>query len=63
LFALEPALEETLMTFTRGYSSLDDQTFAGVIMWVPGSFPLLIPILRLIVEPSTSRVEIVRTHG
>jgi hypothetical protein len=32
-------------------------------MWVPGSFPLLIPILRLIVELSTSRVEIVRTHG
>jgi hypothetical protein len=63
LFALEPALEETLMTFTLGYSSLDDQVLAGVIMWVPGSFPLLIPILRLIVELSTSRVEIVRTHG
>ena len=47
----------------RGYSSLDDQALAGVIMWVPGSFPLLLPILRLIVELSTSRVEIVRSHG
>ena len=47
----------------RGYSSLDDQALAVVIMWVPGSFPLLIPILRLIAELSTSRVEIVRTHG
>ena len=36
---------------------------AGVIMWVPGSFPLLLPILRLIVELSTGRVVIVRTHG
>jgi len=32
-------------------------------MWVRESFPLLIPILRLIVQLSTSRVEIVRTHG
>ncbi len=47
----------------RGYSSLDDQALAGVIMWVPGSFPLLLPILRLIVELSTGRVVIVRTHG
>jgi len=46
----------------RGYSSLDDQALAGVIMWVPGSFPLLVPILRLIVELSTGRVVILRSH-
>ena len=40
-----------------GYSSLDDQALAGVIMWVPGSLPLLLPIIRLIVELSSpSRV-------
>jgi hypothetical protein len=33
------------------------------IMWVRGSFPVLLPILRLIVELPTGRVEIVRTHG
>ena len=36
-----------------GYSSLDDQALAGVIMWVPGSLPLLLPILRLVVELSS----------
>ena len=45
-----------------GYSSLDDQALAGVIMWVPGSLPLLLPILRLIVELSASRVVTVRSH-
>jgi cytochrome c oxidase subunit II len=33
--------------------SVDDQALAGVIMWVPGSFPLLLPILRLIVDLSS----------
>jgi hypothetical protein len=61
-FAVEPALEEALMTFTLGYSSLDGQALAGVIMWV-GSFPLLLSILRLIVELCTSRGEVVPTHG
>jgi cytochrome c oxidase assembly factor CtaG len=41
-----------------GYSSVDDQALAGVIMWVPGSIPLLLPILRLIVELSSGRVAI-----
>jgi putative membrane protein len=46
----------------RGYSSLDDQAVAGAIMWLPGSFPLLIPLLRLSVELSTGRVVIERSH-
>ena len=46
-----------------GYSSLDDQALAGVIMWVPGSLPLLLPILRLIVELSSGRLSIERTHA
>jgi len=33
--------------YTR-YSSVEDQALAGVIMWVPGSIPLLLPILRVI---------------
>ena len=28
--------------------TIDEQALAGVIMWVPGSLPLLLPILRLI---------------
>jgi len=39
-----------------GYSSIDDQALAGLIMWVPGSLPLLLPLLRLIVELSSGRV-------
>jgi cytochrome c oxidase assembly factor CtaG len=35
--------------YTR-YSSVDDQALAGLIMWVPGSLPLLLPMLRLIVD-------------
>ena len=46
----------------RGYSSLDDQALAGAIMWLPGSFPLVIPMLRLAVELSAGRVEVVRSH-
>jgi putative membrane protein len=46
----------------RGYSSLDDQALAGAIMWLPGSFPLLIPMLRLSVELSAGRVVIERSH-
>ena len=46
----------------RGYSSLDDQALAGAIMWLPGSFPLLIPLLRLSVELSAGRVVIERSH-
>ena len=46
----------------RGYSSLDDQALAGAIMWLPGSFPLLIPLLRLSVELSAGRVVIERRH-
>ena len=45
-----------------GYSSLDDQALAGVIMWLPGSLPLLLPILGLIVELSSRPVAMVRTH-
>jgi cytochrome c oxidase assembly factor CtaG len=46
----------------RGYSSLDDQALAGAIMWLPGSFPLLVPLLRLSVELSVGRAAIVRSH-
>ena len=46
----------------RGYSSLDDQALAGAIMWLPGSFPLLIPLLRLSVELSAGRVVVERSH-
>jgi cytochrome c oxidase assembly factor CtaG len=46
----------------RGYSSLDDQGLAGAIMWLPGSFPLLIPLLRLSVELATDVVVIERSH-
>jgi putative membrane protein len=46
-----------------GYSSLDDQALAGVIMWVPGSLPLLLPILRLIVELTSGRVAAGGNHA
>jgi putative membrane protein len=46
----------------RGYS-LDDQALAGVIMWIPGSVPLLIPLLRLSVELSAGRVATERSRA
>jgi cytochrome c oxidase assembly factor CtaG len=46
-----------------GYASVDDQALAGVIMWVPGSLTLLLPLLRLIVELSSGRVVIAGTHA
>src|SRR5207302_825526 len=41
----------TILTFSdrviyAGHSSVDDQALAGLIMWVPGSLPLLLGILR-----------------
>jgi len=48
--------------YTR-YSSVDDQALAGVIMWVPGSLPFLIPILRLVVELSSGRTPSILSHG
>lgn len=36
-----------------GHSSIDDQALAGIIMWLPGSLPLLLWIVRLIVELSS----------
>src|SRR5262249_55200433 len=39
-----------------GHSSVDDQAMAGVIMWVPGSLPLLLWILRLTVELTSAPV-------
>jgi cytochrome c oxidase assembly factor CtaG len=35
---------------TGGLSALDDQSMAGVIMWVPGSIVFLLPVLWLIVS-------------
>ena len=45
------------------YSSVDDQALAGVIMWVPGSLPLLLSILRLIVQLSSGRVVMEGHHA
>jgi cytochrome c oxidase assembly factor CtaG len=45
------------------YSSVDDQALAGVIMWVPGFLPLLLPILRLIVQLSSGRVVMEGHHA
>ena len=46
----------------RGYASLDDQALAGAIMWLPGSFPLLLPMLRMIAELSANPARMVRRH-
>jgi cytochrome c oxidase assembly factor CtaG len=48
--------------YTR-YSSVEDQALAGVIMWVPGSISLLLPILRVIVELSSARVAMEDRHA
>ena len=45
------------------YSSVDDQALAGVIMWVPGSLPLLLPMLRLIVDLSSGRAAMEGHHA
>ena len=45
------------------YSSLDDQAFAGALMWVPGSIPLLLPILSLVIEVSSGHVDIEKSHA
>lgn len=36
-----------------GHSSVDDQALAGLIMWLPGSLPLLLWMLRLAIELSS----------
>ncbi len=46
-----------------GYSSVDDQALAGVIMWVPGSLPLLFSLLRLSFELSSGRLAIEGQHA
>src|SRR5262245_3332957 len=46
-----------------GCASIDDQALAGVIMWVPGSLPLLLAILRLIVELSSRPVAMASRHA
>ena len=48
--------------YTR-YSSVADQALAGLIMWVPGSLPLLLPMLRLIVDLSSERVPMEGHHA
>src|SRR5436853_395545 len=57
----------TILTFSdrviyAGHSSVDDQALAGLIMWVPGSLPLLLGILRLIVELSSRPVAMASSH-
>ena len=46
-----------------GYSSVDDQALAGVIMWVPGSLPLVFPMLRLAFELSSGRITVEGQHA
>jgi len=58
----------TILTFSdrviyAGCASIDDQALAGVIMWVPGSLPLLLAILRLIVELSCRPVAMASRHA
>jgi cytochrome c oxidase assembly factor CtaG len=58
----------TILTFSArviytAYASIDDQALAGVIMWVPGSIPLLLAILRLVVELSSRPVPIASHHA
>jgi cytochrome c oxidase assembly factor CtaG len=48
--------------YTR-YSSVDDQALAGLIMWAPGSLPLLLPMLRLIVDLLSERVALEGHHA
>jgi cytochrome c oxidase assembly factor CtaG len=48
--------------YTR-YSSVDDQALAGVIMWVSGSLPLLLPLIRLIIQLSSGRVVMEGYHA
>jgi cytochrome c oxidase assembly factor CtaG len=50
-------------TLYRGYPSLDDQALAGAIMWLPGSFPLLVPLLRTVAQLSANPVTVVRRWG
>jgi cytochrome c oxidase assembly factor CtaG len=45
------------------YSPVDDQVLAGVIMWVPGSLPLLLPLSRLIIQLSPGRVVMEGYHA
>ena len=46
-----------------GYSSVDDQALAGAIMWLPGSFPLLVPLLRVVVALSSARIVVDGTRA
>jgi hypothetical protein len=43
--------------------AIDDQALAGVSMWVPGSMPLLLPMLRLIVQLSSGRAVMEGHHA
>jgi len=43
---------EALPTAGR-LSALEDQSLAGVIMWVPGSLPFLLPVIWLVLHLST----------
>jgi len=52
----DPELEPAQVLICTRYSSVDDQALAGVIMWVPGSLPLLFPLIRLIIQLSSGRV-------
>ena len=49
-----------------GISALEDQSIAGVIMWVPGSLAFLLPLLWLILtamaSPASDRVAAARVH-
>ena len=42
---------------TQGFSALDDQAIAGVIMWVPGSLAFLLPVLWIVVATAMATRE------
>jgi putative membrane protein len=50
-----------------GFSALQDQQIAGVIMWVPGSLAFLVPILWLVAaglaSPASSLTPTAPDHG
>jgi cytochrome c oxidase assembly factor CtaG len=39
----------------QGFSALEDQAIAGVIMWVPGSLAFLLPVLWIVATVMVTR--------
>jgi cytochrome c oxidase assembly factor CtaG len=45
----------------QGFSALEDQAIAGVIMWVPGSLTFLLPVLWIVATVATREPDRMRT--